>query len=137
MKLGSDDIFYMNAFNSVSRVVAKDVVLQGNSLLFLVKKSDVGKAIGKSACNVKTLREQLKKNVEIIGYSESAKDFFQSVFHDVKVKGVEVKEDDGKKTAFVVFEAGEKRNVLANMGRFRRIKEITKRNFDFDEMRIK
>ncbi len=136
MKIGSDEIFYMNTFNSATRVVARDVVVQGNNIVFLVKGRDVGKAIGKNASNVKALKEKLRKNVEILGYTENVGEFFKKALYTVKVKGVELK-GEGKKKAIVLLEAGEKRKVLTAMGKFKRIKEIAQRNYGLEEVRLK
>lgn len=137
MKLGSDEIFYINAFNSISGAIAKDVVVQGNSAAFLVKQEDIGKAIGKNACNVKALKKKLNKNIEIIEYREHLQEFLKRALYNVKVKEVEVLERDNKKSVFVSLESDEKRKLLDNLGRFKRIKEIAKRNYGIDELRIK
>ena len=137
MKLGSEEIFYINTFASVSGVSARDVIVQGNNITFVVRKEDIGKAIGKGACNVKTLRSKINKNVEILEFHEKLEDFVKKALYNFVVKGVEVKEKDGKKIAFVSLEAGEKRKLFTNMGRFKRIKEIAKRDYELDDLHLK
>ncbi|MDP6671100.1 MAG: NusA-like transcription termination signal-binding factor [archaeon] len=137
MKLGSEEIFYINAFNSISGVNAKDVIVQDNNIIFLVKSGDVGKAIGKSASNIKTLRNRLKKNVEIFGHCEKFSEFVKKALKEVKVKKVEVTEKDGKKKAVVLLEEGERTALFGNMGRIKKIKEIAKRSYGIEEVRIK
>jgi len=137
MKLGSDEIFYINTFSSISGVMPKDVLVQGNSIVFLVKKGDAGKAIGKAAGNVKVLSKKLKKNVEIVEHREKLGEFLKKALYSVNVKGIKFSENDGKKTAFVVLEGVEKRKLLNSMGRFKRIKEMAKRNYGVDEVRIR
>ncbi|MAG22017.1 MAG: NusA-like transcription termination signal-binding factor [Candidatus Diapherotrites archaeon] len=137
MKLGSDEIFYINVFDSISGAVAKDVIVQGNSVVFLVKKGDVGKAVGKNACNVNTLRKKFGKNIEILEQGDNPEEFVKKALYTVKIKSVEIVENEDRKNGFVVLDAGEKRKLLSNLGRFKRIKEIAKRNYGLHELRLK
>tara|TARA_B100002003_G_C13801629_1_gene395667 strand:- start:119 stop:532 length:414 start_codon:yes stop_codon:yes gene_type:complete len=137
MKLGSEEIFYINAFNKISGVDAKDVIVHDNNIIFLVKGKDVGKAIGKSASNIKALRTRLKKNVEIFGHCEKFEEFVKKALKEVKVKKVEITEKDGRKKAIVLLEEGERAALFGNMGRIKKIKEIAKRNYGVEEVRIK
>jgi N utilization substance protein A len=137
MKLGSEEIFYINAFNRISGATARDVVVQGNNVAFLVKQGDIGRAIGKNACNVKALGKRLGKNVEIIEHREKLGEFVKKALYNVKVSGVEISESGGKKKAFVSLESGEKKKLLNNLGRFKRVKEIARRNYELNELRIK
>ncbi len=137
MKLGSEEIFYINAFNKISGADAKDVIVHDNSIIFLVKSSDVGRAIGKDACNVKALRNKLKKNVEIFGHCEKFGEFVKKAFRKAKVKSVEVTEKDGRKRAVVLLEEGERAALFGNMGKIKKIKEIAKRNYGIGEVRIR
>lgn len=137
MKLGSEEIFYMNAFSGISGAVAKDVIVQVNSITYLVKHDDIGRAIGKNACNVVALRKKLKKNVEIIGQYDTVEEFIKKALYNVKIDGVEIQESEGKKRGFILLNGEEKGKLLNNLGRFKRIKEIAKRNYGLDDLRIK
>jgi NusA-like KH domain protein len=137
MKLGSEEIFYINLLNSVSGVVARDVISQGNSVAFLVKQEDVGRAIGKNACNIKALGKKLRKNVEIIEQQGTIGEFVKKALYNLRVREVIVLESNGKRNAFVLLESGEKRKLWSSIGRFKRIKEIAKRNYDLNELRVK
>ncbi|NOZ30335.1 MAG: NusA-like transcription termination signal-binding factor, partial [Crenarchaeota archaeon] len=55
-----------------------------NKLIFLVKDTDVGKAIGRGGKNVKLLRALLKKNIEIVPYGEDLDTMVKNLFPSVK-----------------------------------------------------
>ncbi|MBT4870492.1 MAG: KH domain-containing protein [Candidatus Diapherotrites archaeon] len=127
MKLSMDDILLMNAMSKVSGVDAKDCIEQNGMISYLVKGSEVGKAIGKGALNVKKLEQSLKKRVEILGFYEKADKMVTKTFD---VEAEEVNKKNGK--LIVKLDALNKKKVFSNSGRLRRLKELMKRNCDLD-----
>ncbi len=136
MRLTSDDIFYLNALNSASGANARDCVVQGKVITFLIKKEELGKAIGKDANAVKKLRLKLKLNVELLEYGEDAKQFIRKALYNVKIKEIKFSTKNGKKVAKVVLEPGERRKVLSTMGKLKRIKALAQRNYNVEDIKI-
>lgn len=127
MKLTMDDILLMNALTQVSGVSAKDCLVSGNLVSFLVNEKEVGKAIGRKAVNVKELEQKLNKKIEIVAYSEKPENVVESTF-EVKVSSAKV--TNGKLVVFM--DSLGKRKVLGNIGRLKRLKELLKRNYKLD-----
>ena len=136
MRLTSDEIFYLNALNSASGANARDCVVKGKVISFLIKKKELGKAIGKDATTVKKLRQLLKLNVELLEYPEDVKQFIKKALYNVKVKEVKVLRKNNKKFAIAVLEPGERRKLLNSMGRVKRIKALAQRNYNIDDIKI-
>ena len=136
MRLTSNEIFYLNALNSASGANARDCVVQGNVIAFLIKKKELGKAIGKDASTVKKLRQQLKLNVELLEYAKDSKQFIKKALYNIKVKEVKFLAKGDKKIAIVVLESGEKRKLLNSMGRLKRIKALALRNYNIEDIKI-
>ena len=137
MRLTSEDIFYLNALNSASGANARDCVVQGNVIAFLVKKADLGRAIGKNASAVKNLRKVLKRNVEIFEHCDDAVGFIKSALYDAKVNNVEIVERNGKKQAIVSVDPENKRKLLNSLPRIKRIKALLKRNYKVEDLKIR
>lgn len=136
MRLTSNEIFYLNALNSASGANARDCVVQGKVITFLIKKEEIGKAIGKNASSVKKLRETLKLNVELLEYATSAEQFIKKALYNIKVKEVKISQKESKKVASVVLQPGEKRKLLTNMSRVKRIKALALRNYNIGDIKI-
>ena len=136
MRLGSEEIFYLNALNSASGANARDCVVQGNVITFLIKKEELGKAIGKDAVSVKKLRQKLKLNVELLEYGKDVEEFIKKALYTVKIKGVKVSEKNSKKIATVELEPGEKRKLLGNTSRLKRIKALAQRNYNIEDIKL-
>ena len=137
MRLTSEDIFYLNALNSASGANARDCIVDGNVIAFLVKKAELGKAIGKDAAAVKMLRSQLKKNVEIFEYCESVQEFIKKALYGVQVSEVKIVERNGKKYAIVSLDAENKRKLLNSLPRIKRIKALSKRNYKIEDIKTR
>lgn len=137
MKLGNDEILYINALSEVSHVTAKDCLIEEGVISFLVNGKDLGKAIGKNASAVKNLSYKLKKNVEIFGYFKDVKEFIKKAFHNVKIDEIEVKENNESKEVLLSVDFENKRKILSNRKRMDRIKKILERNYNITRVRIK
>ena len=127
MKLTMEDILLMNALEKVSGVSPKDCMAGETMVSFLVKESDMGKAIGKGASNIKTLEGSIKKRVEIIAYRENPEEL-AALALEVKIASFNKK--NGK--LFLNLDGTEKRKALSNISRLRRVREFVKRNYDLD-----
>ncbi len=126
MKLTMDEIRLMNALEQVAQVSAKDCITNQSTVSFLVKEEDVGKAIGKNAVNVRALQDKLKKRIEIVGY--------QNEPEKVVAKELEITvQSTGEKNGKLVIKTSQndKRKALGN-GKFKRVKEFIKRNYDLE-----
>ncbi len=124
MKLTMKEILLMNALTQISEVSAKDCIVDDNIVSFLVAGNEVGKAIGKKAMNVKELETKLKKRIEIIGFFQKPEMVLESTF---EIKSTSVKE--GKEKVVVNVNSTDKKKILGNFARFKRVKEFIKRNY--------
>lgn len=137
MKISNEEILCMNALTSLSGVNPKDCIIDDDAISFVVNEKDVGRAIGKNAETIKNLRQKMKKNVEIFGYFDDVKKFVSNVFYNVKIEKMEVKGPDDKKEVLIFVDFENRRKILSNGKRFRRIREIAKRNYKVDGIRLK
>jgi len=127
-------INYINLFNSITGVTAKDCFFEDEKLVFLVKEGDMGKALGKAGIKVKKLKNMIKKEIKVIEYSEDIVKFVRNLIYPNEVQKI-YKEDS------IVF-IEEPNNVIKGRiyGRDRKnlyyINEILKKYFSL-ELKIK
>lgn len=124
-----ENIMFMQALERISGVSAKDCLVNGNLISFLVKEEEMGKAIGKGATNVKELEMRLKRKVELVGFYQKPEDTIASAF-EVKIESVK----NTPEMLILNLSADEKRKILSNVGRFKRIQELVKRNYGLGVM---
>lgn len=127
MKISMDEILLRQALEKVSKVNAKDCIIKNNVISYLVNEKEIGKAIGKKAINIKELEKKLKKRVEIIGFYKKPEDIIKNNFK------VELKEINKKgKKLIINLDQINKKKVMSNIGRLKRINELIERNYQMN-----
>ncbi|NOZ58615.1 MAG: NusA-like transcription termination signal-binding factor [Euryarchaeota archaeon] len=139
LKLSAREINYIALFESMTGAVTKDCIIDedGKKIIFIVKKGDIGIAIGRKGSNVQRVSRALGKKIEIIEYSDDPAEFVANVLHPVKVNGVEIEVKGNKKVAKVKVDIQDKPQAIGRRGKnLARVKNILKRHHGIDEVVI-
>ena len=138
----------ISLFNNISGAIIKDCMVfkspenYGEVIIFLVKKQDVGKAIGKNGENVKDLMIKLQKKIDVIPFSENLEEFIQFILNTsknaVKVQGIEIRENKNlKRTVIITVRPQDRGKAIGKDGSMiRKIKDLVLRHFDVDNVII-
>lgn len=148
IKLDRQSMELMSLFNNISGAIIKDCFIfqspENNSdiIIFLVKKEDVGKAIGKAGEHVKDLMNKLQKKIDVIPWSENLGQFIQFILNTTKnsiqLQNIEIKESrNEKKTVIISVRPQDRGKAIGKEGSMiRKIKELVLRHFDVDNVII-
>ncbi len=136
MKISNEEILLINALQNSSGVTARDCIIGNKNILFVVNEKDVGNTIGKKGEKIKRLRMKLKKNIEVYGFTEKPEKFVRNALKEIKIDGVELKEEE-KKNLYISLETENKRKILSQSNKLKKIKEIMKRNYNIENIRIR
>jgi len=136
MKISNEEILLINALQNFSGVTARDCIIGNKNILFVVNEKDVGNTIGKKGEKIKRLRIKLKKNIEVYGFTEKPEKFIKNALKEIKIDGVELKEED-KKNLYLSLDSENKRKILAQSSKLKKIKEIMKRNYNIENIKIR
>ncbi|MFH1774246.1 MAG: NusA-like transcription termination signal-binding factor [Methanobacteriota archaeon] len=92
MKLSAEEIGYIALFEKITGAVTKDCVTdeEENKILFVVKKGDMGLAIGKKGANIQRVRQVIGKKIQVVEYSEDPAEFVKNIFHPFRVNNVSI-----------------------------------------------
>jgi len=138
----------ISLFNNISGAIIKDCLVfkspenYGEVIIFLVKKQDVGKAIGKNGEHVKDLMSKLQKKIDVIPFSEKLEEFIQFILNttknSIKVQNIEIKSSKNqKKTVIITVRPQDRGKAIGKDGSMiRKIKELVLRHFDVDNVII-
>jgi len=138
----------ISLFNNLSGAIIKDCLTfespENNSeiIIFLVKKEDVGKAIGKAGEHVKDLMNKLQKKIDVIPYSEKLEQFIQFILNtsknSISVQDIEIKENKNeKKTVIISVKPQDRGKAIGKEGSMiRKIKLLVTRHFEVDNVII-
>jgi len=139
IKLTSDELRFMSLFQDITRVTAKDCVIdeKNNRIIFLISPEFMGIAIGKSGSNVKKLEKLLGRTVELVAYSDNLEDLVKNLMAPARVKSIKVVQSNSKKTVYISVEPQDKGLAIGKNGRnVDRAKLILKRYMDIDSVVI-
>lgn len=120
---------YINLLDKVSHVKTRRCFVHNNTIFFAVPGSQISKAIGPSAVNVRKMQESIGLKIKIIKDVEGvddAKRFVEDIVAPVRLKSIEVKENS------LIITGGNNQNKATLIGRNkRRFEELKKVINDF------
>jgi len=129
-------IRYLNLFERVTKVRTQHCFFYNFTIVFLVPRSQVARAIGEGGRNIKKLSQILEKKVKIISIPLGKEDmhrFVLDIIYPVRFKNIEVK-DNG-----VLISAGMQSRaslIGRNKRRLNEMREILEQYFGIKEIRI-
>ena len=135
--LNGDALRYISVFEKITRTNVKDCIETPDKLVFIVARGQIGAAIGKRGENVKRLHEMFKKNLDVIEYSDDPEKFLKNIFHNYKIKGVEIEKRGKKIHATVSVHSKDKGKIIGKDGRNLKLaRDILSRHHDIESLSI-
>lgn len=139
--MDTEGIRYIGIFESLTGAGVKDCVVDNdaNKVILVVKKGDMGLAIGKGGSNITKVKDMIRKDIEVVEHSTDAKEFIENLFRPAEIKSVELlTDDDGKSCAYVAVLTKQKGIAIGKNGeRIKKVKLLVKRNLGIDDVVIK
>ena len=140
IKLTTDQIKLMSLFQNVTGATARDCIEDENQdrVIFVVNPGKMGLAIGKGGSTIKNLQNVVKRNVELVEYSENPAEFLKNMLNPKLVSEVKLnKRLDGSLQAIVLVDAKKKGIVVGREGRnAEKARLLAKRYFQISSVLI-
>lgn len=135
--ISNNEIQAINMFEARTGARANDVVFTDDTVIFMVQKGDLGRAIGRNGATIMGLKKALDKEVELVESADTLEGLLANLFRPAQVTEVRLEERDGKKVAVVKVDAKSKGLAIGKGGkRINSARIIAKRCFDCDEVRL-
>ena len=132
IKLTAEEMRYITFFEKLTDARLHDCVISddGRSIIFVVKKGDMGIAIGKNGSKIKKVQRAIGKSVQVIEHTDDLNEFLNNFLSPVKVLEVNLVEQDGKRIAKITVEKHEKGMAIGARGRrIQGLKKLAERYF--------
>ena len=130
----------MSLFQNVTGATARDCVEdeKQDRVIFVVNEGKMGLAIGKGGSHIKNLQNIIKRNVELVEYSDDPEKFLKNILNAKLVTEVKMnKRDDGTLQAIVTVDPKKKGIVVGREGRnAEKARLLAKRYFEISSVLI-
>jgi N utilization substance protein A len=132
VKLGTESIRTIAAFEKMANVHARDCLIMEDSIYFLVDPGKIGFAIGRNGSNIKEISKSFGKTVRLFAYHKEPGDMLRAMLPNAK------NIDVGKESVSLTVPASERVAVIGKGGRnIKAIKEILKRHFAIKNVKLR
>lgn len=130
----------ISLFQNVTGASARDCVEdeKQNRVIFVVNEGKMGLAIGKGGSHIRNLQNMIKKNVELVEYSDDPATFLKNMLNSKLVSDVKLnKRLDGTTQAIVIVDAKKKGIVVGREGKnAEKARLLAKRYFEITSVLI-
>ncbi len=140
IKITTDQMRLMSLFQNVTGATARDCVEdeKQDRVIFVVNAGKMGLAIGKGGSHIKTLQNIIKRNIELVEYSDEPTVFLKNMLNSKLVSEVKInKRADGTLQAIVLVDPRKKGIVVGREGRnAEKARLLAKRYFEISSVLI-
>jgi len=132
---------YITLFESISGATAKDCIIDNNTnrVIFIIKKGEMGMAIGKNGVNIKRATKLIGRPVEVVESGDTPEELIRNALFPAKIHAVKITRDAfGRLVAHVAVDPKDKGLAIGREGmRIQRARLLAKRYFDIDVVVVK
>ncbi len=139
LKLTTESIRYIALFESLTGATAIDCIIDeaNDRIIFVVRKGDMGLAIGKKGSNINRVKKVLGREVEIVEYSESPEEFISNALLPVVARKINLVSKRNKRLAYVEVPPKDKGLAIGKNGRnINKAKLLAQRHYNLSDIII-
>jgi N utilization substance protein A len=140
IKITENEMRYMALLENLTGATIVDCIIEDNkdTVIFAVKKGEVGLAVGKGGEKIKRFRRMTNKQVEIYEYIDDAEKFIRNALKPAKVKEIRlVDRVGGDQVAMVNVESKDKGIAIGRNGQnIKKIRFLAQRYFGLNTIVI-
>lgn len=140
VRLTAKEMGLIALFQSVTGASVEDCIVddKNDRIIFVVKKGNVGLAIGRGGRKIRLLERILRKRLEVVEYMDDVRDFLVNALRPVKVQSVRLTErPDGRKIAVITVDPRDKARAIGRNGRnAEKLRLLARKYFDIDNVII-
>jgi len=138
IKITQDEMKFIQLLQNMTGATIVDCIIDNDTIIFTVKKGEVGLAVGKGGEKIKRFRSMTNKQVEIYEYMNEAEKFIKNALKPAKIKDIRIVDRmEGKKIAMVTVEPKDKGSAIGKNGdNIKKIRFLAKRYFQLDTVVI-
>ena len=136
VKITENEMKFIQLLQNMTGATVVDCIIEEDSLIFTVKKGEVGLAVGRGGEKIKRFRAMTNKQVEIFEYMDDPDKFLRNALKPAKVKDIRlIDRMDGHKIAIVTVDTHDKGIAIGKNGEnIKKIRFLAKRYFALENV---
>ena len=136
--ISNESMQYINMASNVTKTDILDCMITDDKLLFIVKKGQLGAAIGIKAKNLERLRSLFKKNIKFVEFDSDKERFIINLFKPYKITNLTLEGEDDSIVAKVEVEVSDKSKIIGKGGKnIDIIRQLARRHHSIKDVQIK
>jgi N utilization substance protein A len=136
--ISNETMQYINMASGVTKTDILDCMIADDKLIFIVKKGQLGAAIGIKAKNLERLRNLFKKNIKFVEFDEDKEKFIINLFKPYKINNVILEGEDDSAVVKVEVDVSDKSKIIGKGGRnIDIIRKLAHRHHSIKDVQIK
>jgi N utilization substance protein A len=136
--ISNETMQYINMASGVTKTDILDCMITDDKLIFIVKKGQLGAAIGIKAKNLERLRNLFKKNIKFVEFDEDKEKFIINLFKPYKINNVILEGEDDSAVVKVEVDVSDKSKIIGKGGRnIDIIRKLAHRHHSIKDVQIK
>jgi N utilization substance protein A len=138
ISLSTDAMKFIRMATQLIHVDILDCLIADDKLVFVVRKGQLGAAIGKKGKNLGILRDRFKKTIKFVEEDEDKKRFINNLCKPYKVEDISLTGARDEPVALVRVATSDKSKVIGKNGRnIELIRKLAQRHHNFKDVQIK
>jgi N utilization substance protein A len=130
-ELSNNELKALEIFEKLTGVLASDVYIGQNAVVFLVPFSQIGKAIGKKGSNITKVRQAFARQVLIFEDTPNLEQFIKNIFAPINIKNINIHEKKDSNIVYVTISPEDRGAAIGRGGnRIKLHQALLKRKFN-------
>jgi N utilization substance protein A len=137
-EIGFKERRYIEELRILTKATALDCIIdmRFERIIYVIKKGDMGFAIGKKGENIRRLEGVIGKKIEMVEYDAEMEDFLTNIFHPASITHFNRDDEQKKINAFVAKRADVGIAIGKNGSTIEKARTLVKRFYGYDVAEI-
>ncbi|HDM66951.1 MAG TPA: NusA-like transcription termination signal-binding factor [Thermoplasmatales archaeon] len=138
ISISTEAMKYIRMASDITMVDILDCLITEDRLVFVVRKGDLGAAIGRKASNLRRLESLFKKNIKFVEYHEDKVQFIRNLCKPFKAQNITFTGREDAPIVHIVVKPSEKSKLIGRNGRnIELIRELARRHHSIKDVQVK
>jgi len=136
--LSNENMQYINMAGKITKTDILDCMIADDKLIFIVKKGQLGAAIGIKAKNLEKLRNMFKKTIKFVEFDDDKERFIVNLCKPYKISSIKLEGEGDEIVAKIEVDISDKSKIIGKGGRnIDIIRQLAARHHNIKDVQIK